>query len=115
MDVFVAQCSSQGLIVVARTIVDVLKDWFPFVVAVRKLVVIRRPIHVKDRFDDGPPAPIHGLFVVIVAESLREVLPKGFLTEITLFELPLVLRHELRERSKEAKVKNICIVSLPAV
>ena len=41
----------------------VLNDWFAFVVAVRKVVVI--PICVKDLFYDGalhPPAPIHGLF-----------------------------------------------------
>jgi len=36
LGVFVAQRSSQGLVVVARTIVNVWNDWFPFVVAVRK-------------------------------------------------------------------------------
>ena len=64
MGVFIAQRSSQGLVVAAQTVVDVLRDWFAFVIAVRKLVVIP-PIRVKDRFDDGalhPPAPIHGLF-----------------------------------------------------
>merc|ERR1712216_583531 len=107
----IAQLSSQGLVVVAPTIVDVLNDWFAFVAAVRKFVVIRA-MRVKDRFDDcalRPPAPIHGLFIVIVAESLHDVLPKGLLTEIPLFELPFVPRHKLCERSKEAKVKNICI------
>ena len=85
--VFKAQLSSQGLVVVARTVGDGLNDWFPFDVAVRKLVVIP-PIRVKDRFDDGalqPPAPIHGLFFcVIVVESLHDVLPKGFLAAISI-------------------------------
>ena len=98
--VFKAQLSSQGRIVVARTIVDVLSGVAPFDVAVRKLVVIP-PIRVKDRFDDGalqPPAPIHGLFFfMIVVESLYDVLPKGSLTAIPLLELPFVLRHELSE------------------
>ena len=102
--VFKGQRSSQGLVV--------LNGWFAFVVAVRKLVVIP-PIRVKDRFDDGalqPPAPIHGLFFCVIGvESLHDVLPKGLLAEIPLFELPFVLRHELSERAKEAKVQNICI------
>ena len=77
----------------------------------RKLVVIH-PIRVKGWFDDGalsPPVPTRGLFVVIVVESLHNVLPKGFLSEIPLFELPRVFRHKLCERLKEAKVQNICI------
>ena len=102
--VFKGQRSSQGLVV--------LNGWFAFVVAVRKLVVIP-PIRVKDRFDDGalqPPAPIHGLFFCVIGvESLHDVLPKGLLAEIPLLELPFVLRHELSERAKEAKVQNICI------
>ena len=56
---FKGQRSSQGLVVVAGTVVDVLNGWFAFVVAVRKLVVIP-PIRVKDRFDDSalqPPSP----------------------------------------------------------
>ena len=110
MGVFVAQRSSQGLVVVARTIVDVSNDWFAFVVDVRESVVIH-PIRVKDRFDGAlsPPVPIRGLFVVIVVESLNDVLPKGFLAEITLCELIFFLRHELSERAKEAKVQDICI------
>ena len=59
MGVFKAQLSSQGLVVVAGTVGDALNGWFPFDVAVRKLVVIP-PIRVKERFDDGalqPPAP----------------------------------------------------------
>ena len=48
-------------------------------------------------------------FFVIGVESLHDVLPKGLLAEIPLFELPFVLRHELSERAKEAKVQNICI------
>ena len=77
----------------------------------RKVEVIP-PIRVKDRFDDGallrPPAFIQGLVVVIVVESLHDVLPKGFLAAIPLLKLPFVLRHELSERAKEAKVQNIC-------
>ena len=110
--VFKAQLSSQGLVVVAGIVVDTLNGWFAFDVAVRKLVVIP-PIRVKDRFDDGalqPPAPIHGLFFCVIGvESLHDVLPKGLLAEIPLLELPFVLRHELSERAKEAKVQNICI------
>ena len=44
-----------------------------------------------------------------IVESLHDVLPKGLLAEIPLLELPFVLRHELSERAKEAKVQNICI------
>ena len=65
-----SQRSGQGLTVVARTIVDVLHDWFPFVVAVRKLVVIQ-PIRVKDRFDDG--FILQHLSMVFSSSYLREV------------------------------------------
>ena len=109
---FKGQRSSQGLVVVAGTVVDALNGRFPFDVAVRKLVVIP-PIRVKDRFDDGRSSSSStypwSLFFVIVVESLHDVLPKGLLAEIPLFVLPFVLRHELSERAKEAKVQNICI------
>ena len=103
--VFKGQRSSQGLVV--------LNGWFVFDVAVRKLVVIP-PIRVKDRFDDGARSSTSStypwsLFFVIGVERLHYVLPKGFLAAIPLLELPFVLRHELSERAKEAKVQNICI------
>ena len=64
-------CRAKGSSCTAGTVVDVLNGWFAFVVAVRKVVVIR-PVRVKDRLDDGAlhlPALIRGLFVVIVASA----------------------------------------------
>jgi len=98
LGVFEAQCSYQGLVVVARNGVEFLKNWFRLDVAVRKLAIVR-PLCVNDRLDDGAlhlSAAVHRLFVVIVVESLHDMLQKCFLAFITLFGLPFFLRKKTR-------------------
>ena len=111
LGVFEAQRTHQRLVFVGGNVSEFLNNWFRLDVAVRKLVIVR-PLRVKDRLDDGalcPPAPVHRSFVVVLVESLHDVLPKGFLALIALFERSFFLRHELCERPEEAEVKNICV------